>query len=63
MWQQWVNAIIGVGLIATPFLALSATVLMWTLMVAGAAVVILAVWGSMKEESSEYHRYKLQHSS
>ncbi len=63
MWQQWVNAIIGLAVIATPFLALSATALTWTLVVAGAVVAILAVWGAMKEESTEYHQYKLQHSS
>ena len=63
MWQQWVNAIIGVGLIAVPFIALSATVLMWTLVAAGAVVAVMAVWGAMKEDSTEYHQYKLQHSS
>ena len=63
MWQQWVNAIIGLAVIATPFLALSAAALTWTLVVAGAVVAILAVWGAMKEESVEYHQFKLKHSS
>jgi hypothetical protein len=62
MWQQWVNAILGIAIIATPFLALSATALTWTLVVAGVAVAILSVWSAMKEESVEYHQYKLQHS-
>ena len=61
MWQQWVNAVIGLAVIATPFLALSATAVTWTLVVFGAVVAVLAVWGAMKEESTEYHQYKLQH--
>ncbi len=63
MWQQWVNAVIGLAVIATPFLALSAVALTWTLVVLGAVVAVLAVWSAMKEESPEYHQYKLQHSS
>jgi hypothetical protein len=62
MWQQWVNAILGLAVLATPFLALSAATLTWTLVIAGAAIAILSVWSAMKEESPEYHQYKLQHS-
>ncbi len=61
MWKQWVNAVLGLAVIATPFMALSATALMWTLVVAGAVVAILSVWSAM-EAPSEYTEYRVQHS-
>ena len=62
MWKQWVNAILGLAVIATPFIALSATTLMWTLVVAGAVVAILSVWSAAEESSPEYHQEQLRHS-
>jgi hypothetical protein len=61
MWKQWVNAIIGLAVIATPFMGLTAASLSWTLVVAGAVVAILSVWSAMEEQSPEYHQRRLQH--
>jgi len=61
MWKQWVNAIIGLAVIAAPFLGLDAASLSWTLVVAGAVIAILSVWSAMEENSPEYHQRMLQH--
>jgi hypothetical protein len=63
MWKQWVNAILGLAVIATPFMALSATALTWTLVVAGVVVAVLSVWSAVEEQSPEYHQRQLRHSS
>jgi membrane-associated PAP2 superfamily phosphatase len=61
MWKQWVNAILGLAVIATPFLALSTTAVVWTLVIAGAVIAILSIWSAM-ESPSEYTEYRVQHS-
>jgi hypothetical protein len=48
MWQQWVNAILGLWVLAAPFLGLSASTLTWTLAISGAVIALLALW-SMQE--------------
>jgi hypothetical protein len=62
MWQQWVNAILGIAIIAVPFIGLTAAALTWTLVVGGVLVAILAVWSAMREQSPEYHQEQLRHS-
>lgn len=62
MWKQWVNAILGLAVLATPFLTLSTTALMWTLVVAGAVVLVLSIWSAIEEGSPEYHQEQLRHS-
>jgi hypothetical protein len=52
MWQQWVNAVLGLWVIAVPFLALSAGTLMWALAITGIIVAVLGVWGAMEGQSS-----------
>ena len=62
MWQQWVNAILGLAVIAVPFIGLTTAALTWSLVVGGAVIAILAVWGAMREQSVEYHQEQLRHS-
>lgn len=57
MWQQWINAVLGLAVLATPFLALSSETLTWTLVVLGAAVAVLALWGGMQEQT-ERQQYR-----
>ncbi|HEY6022385.1 MAG TPA: SPW repeat protein [Candidatus Paceibacterota bacterium] len=58
MWQQWVNAVLGLWTIAVPFLSLSGATLMWTLVVTGIAVAVLAVWGASQEQSERTARFQ-----
>jgi hypothetical protein len=51
MWKQWVNAIAGVAVLATPFLSLSSGALTWTLAIAGLVVAILSVWSAAEGTS------------
>lgn len=60
MWQQWVNAVLGLWTILVPFLGFSSSTLMWTLVVTGLAVAILAVWGATYEQS-DIHQRELRH--
>ena len=60
MWQQWVSVILGLWIIAVPFLGFSGAALMWTLTITGVVVAGLALWGSMYEQSEEHMR-ELQH--
>jgi hypothetical protein len=54
MWQQWVNAILGVAIIAVPFVGLTSAAMTWTLVVIGIAVALLALWGAAYEQSGEH---------
>lgn len=62
MWQQWVTAVLGVALVAVPFLGLTAAALTWTLAIGGVAIAALAIWGAIREQSVEYHQEQLRHS-
>jgi hypothetical protein len=47
MWQHWVNAVLGLVVLATPFLALSAATLTWTLAISGIIIAALGLWGAL----------------
>ena len=53
MWKQWVNAILGLAVIAIPFLSLSATALTWSLAIVGIAIAVLAIWSATEAPSYE----------
>ena len=57
MWQQWVNAVLGLAIIVVPFLGLTSTSLMWTLIVGGLAVTVLALWGASQETMERNEQY------
>ncbi len=52
MWQQWVNALLGLWVIVVPFLGLDSASLMWTLVVTGIVIAGLSLW-SVGATSSE----------
>jgi hypothetical protein len=58
MWQ-WINAVLGLWVIAVPFTGLTGTNLMWALVVSGVAISGLALWGALYEQS-ETHQQDLQ---
>lgn len=60
MWQQWVNLVLGLWILATPFLGLSGDSLTWSLAITGIVVAGLALWGGLQEQDPEYHRHTLQ---
>jgi VIT1/CCC1 family predicted Fe2+/Mn2+ transporter len=51
MWQYWVTALLGLLVLAVPFLNLSGSTLMWTLALAGIVTAALGFWGAA--ETSE----------
>ena len=57
MWQQWVNAVLGLWIIVVPFIGLTGTSLMWTLVVTGVIVAGLSIWSATLESGMDY-RYR-----
>ncbi len=49
MWQNWLNTILGLWIVAVPFLGLTGSAFTWTLVVTGIAVAILGIWGAGQE--------------
>lgn len=47
MWQHWINAILGLWVIALAFVGLTGATFMWTLVVTGLVVAILGFWGAL----------------
>ena len=60
MWQQWVNMVLGLWVLAVPFMGLAADTLTWTLAVTGIVIAGLALWGALREQDPEYHRHTLE---
>ncbi len=56
MWQQWVNALLGLWTIAVPFMGFSGNTLVWSLMITGLAIAVLSIW-SMQEKTSKDVRW------
>lgn len=58
MWQQWLNGLLGLWLIALPFLSGLGTGVTWTLVITGVAVALLGFWGAIEHRGMErrYHR-------
>jgi hypothetical protein len=57
MWKQWVNAILGLLVLAVPFLNLTTTGFTWTLAIAGIVVAVLAVWTATETSSVTRSNY------
>lgn len=53
MWQAWTTALLGVAVIATPFLGLSGDTFTWTLVAIGIAITTLALWDGAAEQQLE----------
>lgn len=51
MWQQWINVILGLWIIAIPFINFSTTGFIWTLVITGAVITILGIWGAQETQS------------
>lgn len=58
MWQQWVNALLGLLVLAVPFVQLTGDTLTWTLALAGIAIAGLAVWGAMDTDAVRETTYQ-----
>ncbi len=65
MWQQWINAILGVWTIIVPFLGFTAATFTWVLAITGIVIAVLAIWGVGEESTERQHtaelEYRLEH--
>lgn len=60
MWRQWVNAVLGLWVLAIPFTSLVGGALVWTLAITGIVIAVLGVWGAL-ENMPEVRERRLQH--
>jgi hypothetical protein len=60
MWQQWVNAVLGLWVIAVPFIGMTGSTFTWAMVITGAVIILLALWG-VQETSSEREVGKMVH--
>jgi len=60
MWQQWINALLGLWVIAVPFIGMSQNALMWTLAITGIVIAVLGAWGAI-ETTPERQMQRAQH--
>lgn len=51
MWQQWINGILGLWVIALAFIGLTGTTLTWTLAITGIVVAALGFWGAISHNA------------
>lgn len=56
MWQQWLTLLLGLWVIAIPFIGLTADALTWTLAITGIVMAALALWSAIYEQSEEHKR-------
>jgi hypothetical protein len=49
MWQHWVNALLGLAVIAVPFIGLTGNAMTWTLAIIGIVVAALGFWGALAD--------------
>lgn len=65
MWQHGVNTVLGLWVLAVPFLGFTGTTLTWALALTGLAIAVLGIWGAQRESSAREHmgerEYRLQH--
>jgi hypothetical protein len=56
MWQQWINAILGLWIILSAFLGMSASAMTTNLVIVGIVIAILGFWGAY-ESSRESQKH------
>lgn len=55
MWQQWANVILGLLVVAVPFLGLAASTFTWTLAILGIGIAALGLWGAQETYAEREH--------
>lgn len=56
MWQQWLNALLGLWIVALAFIEFGGATFSWTLAISGLAVAVLGVWGAMSHNAMSDRR-------
>ena len=61
MWKQWINLILGLAVIAVPFIGLSTVAFSWTLAILGLAIAALALWSALEVSPTRYEESHFAH--
>lgn len=56
MWKQWINALLGLAVIAVPFFGLTGSAFAWTLGIMGVCIAGLSIWTMSEVPRDEYER-------
>ncbi|HET9641489.1 MAG TPA: hypothetical protein VFP46_01400 [Candidatus Paceibacterota bacterium] len=56
MWKQWINALLGLAVIAVPFLGLTGSAFTWTFVVMGVLIAGLSIWTMSEVPREAYER-------
>lgn len=51
MWQQWVNGVLGLWVVAIPFVGMDAAQATWALAITGLAIAVLGFWGATEHQA------------
>lgn len=63
VWQQWLNALLGLWVIVIPFTGMVGNAMTQTLVVTGVVIAGLALWGAVVNTAQTDEHRRLQHSS
>lgn len=61
MWKEWVTAILGLAVIAAPFVGLAGDAFTWSLVILGALVAVVGFWSATENTSTYRSTSRLQH--
>lgn len=61
MWTQWVNGILGLWVLISPFLGFTAGGLMTNLVVSGIIIALLGFAGAMQEQAEKTRGSEHEH--
>jgi hypothetical protein len=59
VWQHWVNFIVGLWIILSAYIGMSAAGMVTNLTISGIIVAVLALWGALsnQNETERLHRH------
>jgi len=52
MYKNWINSLLGLVVVAVAFMDLSASTMMWTLVIAGAVITLTNLWSLLVEQDT-----------
>lgn len=50
MWQQWINGILGLWVLISPFVGLTPEAMTTNLVIVGIVIALLGFWGALQHQ-------------
>jgi len=61
MWQQWTNGVLGLLVVAVPFLGFSSDQSVWSFVILGLVIAVLGFWGATEHSTMHEQHGKMSH--